>query len=132
MRCRLSSSSRASARSTVEAVRSSSKGLISRASPISAAAPANSLNTSTPSPSPLQATYSLATRFIPSRSDPTQHTSASLYKATSSARSIERAELVALYKLADGCWVGWRRDGMNLIAKEYVAGTGEGDGVLER
>src|SRR5437762_12269018 len=45
MRCRLSSSSRASARSTVEAVRSSSKGLISRASPISAAAPANSLNT---------------------------------------------------------------------------------------
>lgn len=45
-------------------------------------------------------------------------------------RSIERKELVALYKLADVCWVGALRDGMNLIAKEYVACKGEGDGVL--
>jgi trehalose 6-phosphate synthase/phosphatase len=45
-------------------------------------------------------------------------------------RSIERAELVALYKLADVCWVGPLRDGMNLVAKEYVACKGEGDGVL--
>jgi trehalose 6-phosphate synthase/phosphatase len=45
-------------------------------------------------------------------------------------RSIERAELVALYKLADVCWVGSLRDGMNLVAKEYVACKGEGDGVL--
>jgi trehalose 6-phosphate synthase/phosphatase len=45
-------------------------------------------------------------------------------------RSIERTELVALYKLADVCWVGSLRDGMNLVAKEYVACKPEGDGVL--
>jgi trehalose 6-phosphate synthase/phosphatase len=45
-------------------------------------------------------------------------------------RSIERPELVALYKLADVCWVGPLRDGMNLVAKEYVACKGDGDGVL--
>jgi trehalose 6-phosphate synthase/phosphatase len=45
-------------------------------------------------------------------------------------RSIELSELVALYKLADVCWVGSLRDGMNLVAKEYVACKGEGDGVL--
>jgi trehalose 6-phosphate synthase/phosphatase len=45
-------------------------------------------------------------------------------------RSIERSELVALYKLADICWVGSLRDGMNLVAKEYVACKAEGDGVL--
>lgn len=45
-------------------------------------------------------------------------------------RSIERQELVALYRLADVCWVGPLRDGMNLIAKEYVACKREGDGVL--
>jgi trehalose 6-phosphate synthase/phosphatase len=45
-------------------------------------------------------------------------------------RSIKRQELVALYRLADVCWVGPLRDGMNLIAKEYVACKGEGDGVL--
>src|SRR6185369_15640340 len=45
-------------------------------------------------------------------------------------RSIERTELVGLYKLADVCWVGSLRDGMNLVAKEYVACNAEGDGVL--
>jgi trehalose 6-phosphate synthase/phosphatase len=45
-------------------------------------------------------------------------------------RSIERKELVALYKLADICWVGPLRDGMNLVAKEYVACKYSGDGVL--
>ena len=45
-------------------------------------------------------------------------------------RGIERKELVALYKLADVCWVGPLRDGMNLVAKEYVACNGEGEGVL--
>jgi trehalose 6-phosphate synthase/phosphatase len=45
-------------------------------------------------------------------------------------RSIERSELVGLYKLADVCWVGSLRDGMNLVAKEYVACKAEGDGVL--
>ena len=45
-------------------------------------------------------------------------------------RSIERSELVGLYKLADVCWVGSLRDGMNLVAKEYVACKSQGDGVL--
>jgi trehalose 6-phosphate synthase/phosphatase len=45
-------------------------------------------------------------------------------------RSIERTELVGLYKLADVCWIGSLRDGMNLVAKEYVACKPEGDGVL--
>lgn len=45
-------------------------------------------------------------------------------------RSIERGELVALYKLADLCWIGSLRDGMNLVAKEYVACKAEADGVL--
>src|SRR5438132_2987632 len=45
-------------------------------------------------------------------------------------RSIERTELVGLYKLADVCWIGSLRDGMNLVAKEYVACNPEGDGVL--
>src|SRR5207237_9006812 len=45
-------------------------------------------------------------------------------------RSIERSELVGLYKLADVCWVGSLRDGMNLVAKEYVACKPDGDGVL--
>jgi trehalose 6-phosphate synthase/phosphatase len=45
-------------------------------------------------------------------------------------RSIERQELVALYKLADVGWVGPLRDGMNLVSKEYVACKGEGNGVL--
>jgi trehalose 6-phosphate synthase/phosphatase len=45
-------------------------------------------------------------------------------------RSIERSELVALYKLADIAWVGSLRDGMNLVAKEYVACKADGDGVL--
>ena len=45
-------------------------------------------------------------------------------------RAIEREELVALYKRADVCWVGPLRDGMNLVAKEYVACKGDGGGVL--
>ena len=47
------------------------------ASPISAAAPANSLSTRTPLPSGLHAQYSFATRFRPSRSGVTQAISAS-------------------------------------------------------
>jgi trehalose 6-phosphate synthase/phosphatase len=45
-------------------------------------------------------------------------------------RAIEREELVALYKLADVCWIGPLRDGMNLVSKEYVACKADGDGVL--
>ena len=53
----------------------------------SSAAPANSLSTSVPFPSTRQATYSLATRFIPSRNGVTSMTSAAQYKATSSSGS---------------------------------------------
>jgi trehalose 6-phosphate synthase/phosphatase len=45
-------------------------------------------------------------------------------------RSIERTELGGLYRLADVCWVGSLRDGMNLVAKEYVACKPDGNGVL--
>ena len=44
-------------------------------------------------------------------------------------RGISRQQLVALYHLADIGWVTPLRDGMNLVAKEYVACNG-GDGVL--
>jgi trehalose 6-phosphate synthase/phosphatase len=45
-------------------------------------------------------------------------------------RSLERPELAALYAAADVAWVGPLRDGMNLVAKEYVACQGGRDGVL--
>ena len=45
-------------------------------------------------------------------------------------RGISRAELVALYAVADVAWVTPLRDGMNLVAKEYVACTKDRDGVL--
>ena len=45
-------------------------------------------------------------------------------------RSIPRAELVALYAFADVAWVSPLRDGMNLVAKEYVACKPDGEGVL--
>jgi trehalose 6-phosphate synthase/phosphatase len=45
-------------------------------------------------------------------------------------RAIDREELVALYGLADICWVGSLRDGMNLVSKEYVACHADGRGVL--
>jgi len=45
-------------------------------------------------------------------------------------RNISRSELTAIYKLADLAWVAPLRDGMNLVAKEYVACHEEGRGVL--
>ena len=45
-------------------------------------------------------------------------------------RGIGRPELVAVYQFADVAWVGPLRDGMNLVAKEYVACHGDGRGVL--
>ncbi len=45
-------------------------------------------------------------------------------------RGISRAELVALYAMADVAWVSPLRDGMNLVAKEYVACKTGQDGVL--
>jgi trehalose 6-phosphate synthase/phosphatase len=45
-------------------------------------------------------------------------------------RGIPRPELVALYQFADVAWVSPLRDGMNLVAKEYVVCHPEGDGVL--
>jgi trehalose 6-phosphate synthase/phosphatase len=45
-------------------------------------------------------------------------------------RSISPAELVALYRRADVMLVTPLRDGMNLVAKEFVASRTDGDGVL--
>jgi len=45
-------------------------------------------------------------------------------------RPVTRATLVALYAAADVGWVTPLRDGMNLVAKEYVACQRDGAGVL--
>ncbi len=45
-------------------------------------------------------------------------------------RGISRPELVAVYQVADVAWVSPLRDGMNLVAKEYVACRPDGTGVL--
>ncbi|MEO5926427.1 MAG: bifunctional alpha,alpha-trehalose-phosphate synthase (UDP-forming)/trehalose-phosphatase [Bryobacteraceae bacterium] len=45
-------------------------------------------------------------------------------------RGISRSELVALYTVADVAWISPLRDGMNLVAKEYVACQKDDDGVL--
>jgi hypothetical protein len=58
------------------AMPSTSNGLTCSASGISSAAPANSLRTSTPSPSVRAAANSLATRFMPSRVGVTSMTEA--------------------------------------------------------
>ena len=39
-------------------------------------------------------------------------------------------EVLAFYRLADVCVASSLHDGMNLVAKEYVAARGDGDGVL--
>jgi len=43
---------------------------------------------------------------------------------------LAQEEVVAHYRLADLCLVSSLHDGMNLVAKEYVASRGDGDGVL--
>lgn len=45
-------------------------------------------------------------------------------------RGLSRAQLVALYRVADIGWITPLRDGMNLVAKEYVACKEDGNGVL--
>ena len=45
-------------------------------------------------------------------------------------RSVPFSELIALYQLADVALVTPLRDGMNLVAKEYVASRPDGTGVL--
>jgi trehalose 6-phosphate synthase/phosphatase len=45
-------------------------------------------------------------------------------------RSLSEAELVALYRAADVMLVTPLRDGMNLVAKEFVASRTDGEGVL--
>jgi glucosylglycerol-phosphate synthase len=45
-------------------------------------------------------------------------------------RPIPFEELVAWYKAADICWITPVRDGLNLVAKEYVAAHQGQDGVL--
>ena len=39
-------------------------------------------------------------------------------------------QMMALHRLADFCTVTSLDDGMNLVAKEFVASRGDGDGVL--
>ena len=43
---------------------------------------------------------------------------------------LPQEDLMALYKTADICWICPLRDGLNLVAKEYVAAHGGEDGVL--
>jgi trehalose 6-phosphate synthase/phosphatase len=45
-------------------------------------------------------------------------------------RNITRSELTAIYQLADVAWIAPLRDGMNLVAKEYVACHEDGRGAL--
>ncbi len=45
-------------------------------------------------------------------------------------RAVDKPELAALYAAADVAWVGPLRDGMNLVAKEYVACQRGHHGVL--
>jgi trehalose 6-phosphate synthase/phosphatase len=45
-------------------------------------------------------------------------------------RSVGEHELIALYRAADVMLVTPLRDGMNLVAKEFVASRSDGDGVL--
>ena len=45
-------------------------------------------------------------------------------------RTVTRPELAALYAAADVAWVSSLRDGMNLVAKEYVACQSRTPGVL--
>ena len=45
-------------------------------------------------------------------------------------RSVPRTELAAMYAAADVAWIGSLRDGMNLVAKEYVACQAGQAGVL--
>jgi trehalose 6-phosphate synthase len=45
-------------------------------------------------------------------------------------RQVDQQSLVALHLLADFCLVSSLHDGMNLVAKEFVASRVDGDGVL--
>jgi trehalose 6-phosphate synthase len=45
-------------------------------------------------------------------------------------RSLERADLLAYYRLADAALITPLKDGMNLVAKEYCACQVDGNGVL--
>ncbi|WP_320143333.1 glucosylglycerol-phosphate synthase [uncultured Cohaesibacter sp.] len=46
------------------------------------------------------------------------------------SRAIPFSDLVAYYRAADVAWITPLVDGMNLVAKEYVASRVDGDGVL--
>src|SRR5581483_12385876 len=45
-------------------------------------------------------------------------------------KHVDQAALVALHLMADFCMVTSLHDGMNLVAKEFVASRIDGDGVL--
>ena len=84
MRLACSSSGISNAVAMARAISGMSLGLTRTASPNSLAAPVISLRISTPRPSARAATYSLATRFMPSRSGVTSITSLAPYRGTSS------------------------------------------------
>ncbi|HUW98223.1 MAG TPA: glucosylglycerol-phosphate synthase [Acidiferrobacter sp.] len=47
-----------------------------------------------------------------------------------STQSMPFEEVLSCYRAADICWVTPLRDGLNLVAKEFVAANEDGDGVL--
>ncbi|MBY6202174.1 glucosylglycerol-phosphate synthase [Maritalea mobilis] len=46
------------------------------------------------------------------------------------SRAIPFSELIAYYRAADVAWITPLADGMNLVAKEFIASRTDGDGVL--
>ena len=45
-------------------------------------------------------------------------------------KPFDQDKIIALYKVADFCFVNSLMDGMNLVSKEYIAAKTKGDGVL--
>ena len=52
------------------------------------------------------------------------------FRSITSSGHLLRPDLVALYRAADVMLVTPLRDGMNLVAKEFIASRSDGDGVL--
>lgn len=59
-----------------------------------------------------------------------RHTARGMAPVVYIRRNVSREEIVAYYRAADVMLVTPLRDGMNLVAKEYVASRGEGPGTL--
>lgn len=59
-----------------------------------------------------------------------KHASRSWQPIVLARRHMNEVEMAALYRMADLCIVSSLHDGMNLVAKEFVAARSDGDGVL--